>query len=76
VLLDQVKTHFVQVAVGRLSLGRAEAIALLAQEGVGLSATIHPGVLRAVTHLDVSDGDVDVALTAVPRGLLERRAAA
>ena len=76
VLLDRVETNFVQLDVARLGLGSGEAIALLAQEGVGLSATIHPGVLRAVTHLDVSDADVELALAAVPRALLERRAVA
>ena len=41
----------------------------LAEQGVGLSATIHPTILRAVTHLDISDEDIDVALDAVPRAL-------
>ena len=31
----------------------SEALARLQQAGVGLSATIHPTVMRAVTHLDV-----------------------
>ena len=39
----------------------------LAEQGVGLSATIHPTVLRAVTHLDVTDEDIDGALEAIPR---------
>ncbi len=76
VLLDRVETNFVQIDVGSLGLTRADAIERLATEGVGLSATIHPTVLRAVTHLDVTDDDVEVALAAVPRALLERRAAA
>ena len=33
----------------------SEALARLAAGGVGLSATIHPTVMRAVTHLDVTD---------------------
>ena len=76
VLVDRVETNFVQVDVGSLGLTSADAMALLRDEGVGLSATIYPGVLRAVTHLDVTDDDVDAALTAVPRALLERRVAA
>ena len=44
-------------------------MARLAEQGVGLSATIHPTILRAVTHLDVSDEDIDVALDAIPRAL-------
>jgi threonine aldolase len=64
---DRVETNFVQVDVSPVSSG--EAIARLADEGVGLSGTIHPGVLRAVTHLDVSDEDVDAAIELVPRAL-------
>jgi threonine aldolase len=76
VLADRVETNFVQVDVGSIGLTSVEALALLRQAGVALSATIHPGVLRAVTHLDVDDGDVEAALAAVPRALLERRVAA
>ncbi len=64
---DRVETNFVQVDVAPFSTG--EAVARLAEQGVGLSGTIHPGVLRAVTHLDVSDEDVDGALDAIPRAL-------
>ena len=64
---ERVETNFVQIDVAPLSA--AEAIARLADEGVGLSGTIHPGILRAVTHLDVSDEDVDEALEAIPRAL-------
>jgi len=51
-----------------------DAIARLADAGVGLSATVTAGVLRAVTHLDIDDDDVEQALEAVPRalGVLER----
>jgi threonine aldolase len=30
---------------------------------------VHPTVLRAVTHLDVSDEDVDRAVELIPRAL-------
>ena len=63
----RVETNFVQVGVAPLS--SAEAIGLLAECGVGLSATIHPGVLRAVTHLGVDDHDIERAVELVPRGL-------
>jgi threonine aldolase len=66
---DAVETNFVQVDVGALGLGSAEAIARFAAAGVGLSSTVTPGVLRAVTHLDVGDDDVDQALELVPRAL-------
>jgi threonine aldolase len=64
---DVVETNFVQIDVAPLS--KQEAIARLAEQGVGLSATIHPTILRAVTHLEISDEDIDVALDAVPRAL-------
>jgi threonine aldolase len=67
--LEQVETNFVQVDVGRLGLTSAEAIARLRAEGVGMSITIHPNVLRAVTHLDITDEDIDRALDVVPRAL-------
>jgi hypothetical protein len=41
----------------------------LAEEGVGLSATAHAGVLRAVTHLDIGDADVEQAIERIPRAL-------
>jgi threonine aldolase len=64
---DRVETNFVQVDVAPRT--KEEAIGLLAEHGVGLSATIHPAVLRAVTHLDVDDDDIDRALDAIPRAL-------
>jgi threonine aldolase len=67
--LDLVETNFVQVDAGALGLTTAEAISLLMQAGVGLSATVKPGVLRAVTHLDIGDDDVERALELVPGAL-------
>ena len=67
--LDQVETNFVQVDVGPLGLSKAEALARLADQGVGLSATAHPTLLRAVTHLDLDDHAIDRALDAIPRAL-------
>ena len=64
---DKTETNFVQLDVAPLTKG--DAMALLADQGVGLSATIHPTVLRAVTHLDVTDEDIDGALEAIPRAL-------
>ena len=64
---DVVETNFVQIDVAPLS--KEEAMARLAEQGVGLSATIHKTILRAVTHLEISDEDIDVALDAVPRAL-------
>jgi threonine aldolase len=67
--LDQVQTNFVQLPVGPLGLTSQEALARLAAADVGLSMTIHPNVLRAVTHLDVSDEDIDRAIELIPQTL-------
>jgi threonine aldolase len=67
--LEQVETNFVQLDVGPLGLSQTEAIGRLADAGVALSETIHPTILRAVTHLDVSDEDVERAVEAVPQAL-------
>jgi threonine aldolase len=64
---DRVETNFVQIDVAPLT--KEEAAARLAEQGVGLSATIHPTILRAVTHLDITDDDIDGALESVPRAL-------
>jgi threonine aldolase len=67
--LERVETNFVQLDVGPLGMSRDEALGLMAAAGVGLSATIHPTVVRAVTHLDVSDDEVDAACSLVPEAL-------
>ena len=66
---EAVETNFVQVRVRDLGFTAAEALERLAAEGVALSGTIHEGVLRAVTHLDVSDEDIELALERMPRAL-------
>ena len=67
--LEQVETNFVQIDLQPLALERDEALERLRNEDVGLSATPHPTVLRALTHLDISDEDIDRALEAIPRAL-------
>jgi threonine aldolase len=67
--LELVQTNFVQVNVGELGLGEHEAMARLRDAGVLLSRTMKPGVLRAVTHLDIADDDVERALELVPQAL-------
>jgi threonine aldolase len=67
--LEAVETNFVQVDVGALGLSESEALERLAGNGVGLSMTPHPGVLRALTHLDVGDDDVDRAIDLIPKAL-------
>ena len=68
--LDQVETNFVQVDVAPIGLTREEALGRLQKAGVGLSATIHPTVIRAVTHLDVTDEEISRASEVIPEALL------
>ena len=39
------------------------------EAGVGISATIIPTRLRAVTHLDVTDDDIEQAIEIIPKAL-------
>jgi threonine aldolase len=64
--LEQVETNFVQVDVG---LDRAGAIERLKEGGVLVSTTVHPTIVRAVTHLDISDDDIDAAIAVIPAAL-------
>ena len=68
--LDRVETNFVQIDVGPLAIDRADALARLRDAGVGLSATIHPTVIRAVTHLEITDDDIEQAAELIPATLL------
>jgi len=67
--LERVQTNFVQIDVAPLGLSRQEALDRLRAAGVGLSATIHDSIIRAVTHLDVDDDDVERAAAVVPGAL-------
>ena len=67
--LEQVETNFVQVDLAPLELSPKEALARLWEHGVGLSMTAHPTKLRAVTHLDVDDDDINGAVELIPRAL-------
>jgi threonine aldolase len=65
----QTETNFVQLDARVLGLTTTEAAGRMAERGVLLSATIHPGILRAVTHLDVDDAGIDHALAEIPKAL-------
>ena len=67
--LERVETNFVQIDVAPLGIGRTEALSRLSKAGVGLSATIHPTVIRAVTHLEIDDEDLERASELVPVAL-------
>jgi threonine aldolase len=64
--LEQVETNFVQIDVGP---DRPGAIERIKEHGVLVSTTVHPSVVRAVTHLDISDDDVVTAIEAIPAAL-------
>jgi len=68
--LERVETNFVQIDVGPLGLDRTEALVRLHDAGVGLSATIHPTVIRAVMHLELTDDDIEQAADLIPAALL------
>jgi threonine aldolase len=63
------ETNFVQLDVAALGLTCEEALQRLWDVGVGLSDTMLPGVLRAVTHLGVDDDDIDRAAELIPQAL-------
>ena len=67
--LEQVETNFVQVDVGSLGLDAGEAIERLLGEGIRVSGTVHSGLLRAVTHLEITDEDIERAVDGIPRAL-------
>ena len=69
--LDQVETNFVQIDVGP---DRAGAIGRMKERGVLVSTTVHPTVVRAVTHLDVTDDDIDTAIAAIAVSLTRTEA--
>jgi threonine aldolase len=64
--LDQVETNFVQIDVGP---DRAGAIERMKERGVLLSTTVHAPIVRAVTHLDIGDDDIDAAVEAISAAL-------
>jgi len=68
--LEQVETNFVQIDVGP---DRSVAIERMKERGVLVSTTVHPTVVRAVTHLDISDEDIDAAIEAIPAALAATR---
>jgi threonine aldolase len=72
--LAQVETNFVLVDVRPLGLETEDALARLQAESVLLSAASRPGVLRAVTHLDVGREDVERAIAGIARALAPRYA--
>ncbi len=67
--VDRTETNFVQVDVGAMGIETGDALQRLRDAGVGLTSTVNPGVLRALTHLDISDADIAGAIEAIPAAL-------
>jgi threonine aldolase len=67
--LERVQTNFVHLDASALGLGEWEAVGLVRDVGVAISRTMRPGFLRAVTHLDLTDEDIDRAAALVPQAL-------
>jgi threonine aldolase len=64
-----VETNFVLLDVAPLGLAKSEVLRALRDVGVGLSGNPHPTRLRAVTHLDLTDEDIDAAVELAPHAL-------
>src|SRR5579871_926486 len=62
---NAVETNFVLIDVGSIGLDSRAVIERVAAAGVGISTTIRPGILRAVTHLDIDDAAIDEAIETV-----------
>ena len=73
--LDRVETNFVQIDVGAIGMSATDALAALKANGVGLSGTIHPTVIRAVTHLHIGDEDIERAVEGAAAALVGATAA-
>ena len=65
----RVESNFVLLDTAPLGLTVEATIARLEAEGVRLSSAAAPGVLRAVTHLDVTAADVESAVAGAARAL-------
>jgi threonine aldolase len=61
----RVESNVVLIDLGALGLDDATGIGLMAEQEVLVSQNARPGVVRAVTHLDVSDADVATAIAAI-----------
>ena len=67
---DETETNFVLLDAAAMGLRPEDALARLRAEGVLLSFASRPGVLRAVTHLDVDAAEIERAGEAIPQALL------
>jgi threonine aldolase len=71
--VEQVETNFVLLDTAALGMSADETLARLRAEGVLFSFAARKGVLRAVTHLDVSADDIERAIEGATRALVSDR---
>jgi hypothetical protein len=62
----------VHIDLAPLGLTMPDAIARAEAAGVGISDTVNPTILRALTHLDISDDDIERAIEVVPQALVSQ----
>jgi threonine aldolase len=62
---NSVETNCVQFDIAHLSATAEEVLRRLESRGVLLSGTSYPSVIRAVSHLDVSDTDVERSIDVI-----------
>ncbi len=72
--IDAVETNFISIPLAPIGIAEPEAEEQLAAHGV-LLGHMRPGILRAATHLDISDDDIDRAIELIPAALGVRAAA-
>ena len=72
--VDAVETNFISIDLAPIGIAEPEAEERLVAHGV-LLGHMRPGILRAATHLDISDDDIDRAIDAIPSALGVRTAA-
>jgi threonine aldolase len=66
--VEAVETNFVGIEHGPLGLTEEEAVDRAREAGV-LLGHLRPGILRAATHMDVSDDDIERAVDVLPDAL-------
>src|SRR5712691_12923184 len=59
--VDAVETNFISIPLAPIGIAEPDAEERLAAHGV-LLGHMRPGMLRAATHLDISDDDIDRAI--------------
>ena len=69
--VDAVETNFISIDLAPLGLTEPEAEERLQANGV-LLGHMRPGILRAATHLDIDDDDIERAIERVPDALSAR----